>query len=239
MFGRHKELIKMKLVSIIIPVINEEVSLRSFLPSLQNLREDGCEIILVDGGSSDGSCEVAKPLVDKLLVTNRGRASQMNFGAKSSNGEILIFLHADTQLNAQAITFARDVADRFESFWGWYSLRFQNSSYLLSFVSCCMRVRSSITKICTGDQTLFISSTLFSDIGGFPDIPIMEDIAICKLLRTRVAPIQLKSRVLSSPRRWQRDGLLKTVFFMWYLRFLYWLGFSPVKLSDKYYPEYR
>jgi len=229
----------MKLVSIIIPVINEEASLLSFLPSLQSLREGGCEIVLVDGGSSDRSCEIAKPLVDRLLVTSRGRASQMNFGARNSNGEILIFLHADTQLHEQAIILARDVADSFESFWGWYSLRFQNSSYLLSFVGFLMRIRSSITKICTGDQTLFISSKLFSDVGGFPDIPIMEDIAICKLLRTRVAPIQLKSRVLSSPRRWERDGIFKTVFLMWYLRFLYWLGVSPVKLSDKYYPEYK
>ena len=229
----------MKLVSIIIPSINEEASLRSFLPSLQKLREDNCEIVLVDGGSSDRSCEIAKPLVDRLLVTSRGRASQMNFGAKNSNGEILIFLHADTQLHEQAIMLARDVADSFESFWGWYSLRFQDSSCLLSLVSLLMKIRSSITKICTGDQTLFISSKLFSDIGGFPDIPIMEDIAICKILRTRVDPIQLKSRVLSSPRRWKRDGILKTIFLMWYLRLLYWLGVSPVKLSDKYYPGYK
>ena len=228
----------MNLVSIIIPVLDEEATLLSNLNSLQILRDNQCEIIVVDGGSSDRSTEIAKPLVDKLFVTGHGRSRQMNFGAENSEGEILIFLHADSQISAEAISQLIRKTRSLSYFWGWFRLTFDNSSFVFLIISFFMRLRSKITKVCTGDQTLFVSSRLFKRIGGFPSIPIMEDVAISKILRTCMLPIELDNNTLSSARRWEKDGVFKTVIFMWYLRLLYWVGFSPHKLVRRYYPRH-
>ena len=228
----------MNLVSIIIPVLDEEATLFTNLNSLQILRDNQCEIIVVDGGSSDRSPEIAKPLVDKFFVTGLGRSRQMNFGAENSEGEILIFLHADSQISADAISQLIRKTKSLSYFWGWFRLTFDNSSFVFLIISAFMRFRSKVTKVCTGDQTLFISSRLFKRIGGFPSIPIMEDVAISKILRACMLPIELENNTLSSTRRWEKDGVFKTVIFMWYLRLLYWIGFSPHKLVRRYYPQY-
>ena len=228
----------MKSVSIIIPVLNEEETLLSNLNSLQILRSNQCEIIVVDGGSTDRSVEIARPLVDKLLVTGRGRSLQMNFGAEKSRGEILVFLHADSRISMDAISQLLEDTRSLNDFWGWFRLTFDNSSSAFLLISAFMRLRSKITKVCTGDQTLFISSRLFKRIGGFPGIPIMEDVAISKILRACIPPIILKNNTLSSTRRWEQQGVCKTVIFMWHLRLLYWFGVSPHKLVRKYYPKH-
>ena len=227
----------MKHVSIIIPVLNEEKILESSLNSLQILRKNNCEIIVVDGGSSDRSPEIAIPRVDKFLVSRPGRAHQMNFGAEHSRGKILVFLHADSQISTQAISQMVEKTDNLNYFWGWFRLTFDNSSPVLLLVSFFMMLRAKITKICTGDQTFFISSKLFKSVGGFPSIPIMEDVAMSKTLRVLVTPIQLRIKTLSSARRWKQEGVYRTIVFMWYLRLLYWLGVSPNKLVEKYYPK--
>ena len=227
----------MKHVSIIIPVLNEEKILETSLNSLQILRKNNCEIIVVDGGSSDRSPEIAIPRVDKFLVTRPGRSHQMNFGAEHSRGKILVFLHADSQISSQAISQMIEKTDSLNYFWGWFRLTFDNSSPVFFLVSFFMMLRAKITKICTGDQTFFISSKLFNSVGGFPSIPIMEDVAMSKTLRVNVAPIQLRIKTLSSARRWEQEGVYRTIVFMWYLRLLYWLGVSPNKLVAKYYPK--
>ena len=232
-----KELARMKFVSIIIPVLDEEATLLANLNSLQILRENQCEIILVDGGSSDRSAEIAKPLVDELFVTAPGRSHQMNFGAENSKGEILIFLHADSRISVDAVSQLIGKTRSLNHFWGWFRLAFDNSSIAFLTISFFMRLRSKVTKVCTGDQTLFISSRLFEHIGGFPNIPIMEDVAISKILRTCAPPIELKNITRSSARRWEQNGVFKTVVFMWYLRLLYWFGVSPDKLVQRYYPK--
>ena len=227
----------MRIVSIIIPVLDEEKILESSLDSLQILRKDNCEIIVVDGGSSDRSPEIARPRVDKFLETRPGRAHQMNFGAQHSKGEILIFLHADSQISSRAISQMVKKTNSLNYFWGWCRLGFDNSSPSFLLLSFFMMLRSKATKICTGDQTLFVSSRLFKSIGGFPSIPIMEDVAISKILRVHELPIELGIQTLSSARRWEQKGIYRTILFMWYLRLLYWAGVSPNKLAAKYYPE--
>ena len=217
--------------------MNEEETLLSNLNSLQILRSNQCEIIVVDGGSTDRSVEIARPLVDRLLVTGRGRSLQMNFGAEKSRGEVLVFLHADSRISMDAISQLSEDTRSLNDFWGWFRLTFDNSSPVFFLVSFFMMLRAKITKICTGDQTFFISSKLFNSVGGFPSIPIMEDVAMSKTLRVHVAPIQLKIKTLSSARRWEQEGVYRTIVFMWYLRFLYWLGVSPNKLVAKYYPK--
>ena len=161
----------------------------------------------------------------------------MNFGAEHSKGKILVFLHADSQISSQAISQLVKKTDSLNYFWGWFRLTFDSSSPTFALVSFFMMLRSKITKICTGDQTLFISSGLFNSIGGFPSIPIMEDVAISKILRVQAVPIELKIKTLSSTRRWKQEGIYRTIVFMWYLRLLYWLGVSPNKLVAKYYPK--
>ena len=210
---------------------------KKFLKLAQILRKNNCEIIVVDGGSSDRSPEIAIPRVDKFLVSRPGRAHQMNFGAEHSRGKILVFLHADSQISSQAISQMVEKTDNLNYFWGWFRLTFDNSSPVLLLVSFFMMLRAKITKICTGDQTFFISSKLFNSVGGFPSIPIMEDVAMSKTLRVHIAPIQLKIKTLSSARRWEQEGVYRTIVSMWYLRFLYWLGISPNKLVAKYYPK--
>ena len=227
----------MRNVSIIIPVLDEEKILGSSLDSLQILRKENCEIIVVDGGSSDRSQEIARPRVDKFLVTRSGRAHQMNFGAQHSEGEILIFLHADSQISSRAISQMIEKTNSLNYFWGWFKLAFDNPSPPFLLISFFIMLRSKATKICTGDQTLFISSQLFTSVGGFPSIPIMEDVAISKILRVHAAPIELRIETLSSARRWEQKGIYRTIVFMWYLRVLYWAGVSPNKLVAKYYPE--
>ena len=227
----------MKHISIIIPVLNEEKILESSLDSLQILRKNNCEIIVVDGGSSDRSSEIALPRVDKFFVTRPGRARQMNFGAEHSKGEILVFLHADSQISSQAISHMLEKTRSLNYFWGWFRLTFDDSSPIFLLVSFCMMLRSKITRICTGDQTLFISSRLFNSVGGFPSIPIMEDVAFSKILRVHAVPIELRIETVSSKRRWEQEGICRTIVFMWYLRLLYWLGVSPNRLATKYYPK--
>ena len=224
-------------VSIIIPVLNEEEILRSSLDSLQILRKDDCEIIVVDGGSSDRSPEIARPRADKFLMTRPGRAHQMNVGAQHSQGEILIFLHADSQISSRAVRQMIKKTSSLNYFWGWFRLAFDNPSPSFFIISFFMMLRSKVTKICTGDQTIFISSRLFKSIGGFPSIPIMEDVAISKILRVHAIPIELRIQTFSSARRWEQKGVCRTIVFMWYLRLLYWAGVSPDKLVAKYYPE--
>ncbi len=192
MLRRAEELATMSNVSIIIPVLNEEEILRSSLDSLQILRKDDCEIIVVDGGSSDRSPEIARPRADKFLMTRPGRAHQMNVGAQHSQGEILIFLHADSQISSRAVRQMIKKTSSLNYFWGWFRLAFDNPSPSFFIISFFMMLRSKVTKICTGDQTIFISSRLFKSIGGFPSIPIMEDVAISKILRGSCNPNRIK-----------------------------------------------
>ena len=237
MLRRAEELATMSNVSIIIPVLNEEKILRSSLDSLQILRKDDCEIIVVDGGSSDRSPEIARPRADKFFMTRPGRAHQMNVGAQHSQGEILIFLHADSQISSRAVRQMIKKTNSLNYFWGWFRLAFDNPSPSFFIISFFMMLRSKVTKICTGDQTMFISSRLFKSIGGFPSIPIMEDVAISKILRVHAIPMELRIETFSSARRWEQKGIYRTIVFMWYLRLLYWAGVSPDKLVAKYYPE--
>lgn len=227
----------MKFISIIIPVLNEGECLRERLSALQELRDAHCEIIVVDGGSSDGTAQIALSIADTFISVDRGRANQMNAGAKKAKGELLLFLHSDTLLPKIALEELRVRVGRNQIYWGWFDLRFTNPSLIFSIISKSMLLRSSLTNICTGDQTLFVSSQVFDDVGGFPNIPLMEDIALSKVLKARLAPTRINSEVISSSRRWENQGILRTISLMWWLRFQYWIGVDPSILADLYYPD--
>ncbi len=228
----------MKKLSIIIPVLNEQKCIVARLNALQKLREAKCEIVLVDGGSDDQTVDLAIPLVDKFVHSSPGRAVQMNRGAELATGNIFLFLHIDTVLPKSANELIANLIAERSSVWGWFDLQFDNSSLLFKLISGSMNIRAAFTQVCTGDQTMFITRSLFESIQGFPEIPLMEDVAISKLLRRNSKPKRVSTKVTTSIRRWEQNGVIKTVLFMWWLRLLYFIGTSPIELARRYYPNF-
>ncbi len=221
-------------VTIVMPVLNEAVSLEGFLQSLQPLREEGVEVILADGASQDGTVEIATPLVDQVLSAPRGRARQMNVGAQVARGDILLFLHADTHLPQGAITTITTQLAQSKKAWGRFDVQIVGQPFMLKVIAAMMNLRSRLSGIATGDQAIFVRREDFVAIGGFPDQPLMEDIEISKRLKRRSSPLCIRERVKTSGRRWEKYGVWRTIFLMWRLRLLYWLGYSAEKIARAY-----
>ena len=216
-------------LSIVMPVLDEAAEIGAALNALAPLRAGGHEVIVVDGGSVDGTPELAGGLADRVLQAPRGRASQMNAGAAIASGDALVFLHADTRLPAQA---DRQIAAALASrAWGRFDVRLVGRSRGLAMVAFFMNWRSRLTGIATGDQAIFVRRDAFS---GFPAVALMEDIAFSAAMRRGSRPACLRARVLSSGRRWDRGGLWRTIFLMWRLRAAYFFGASPEALARRY-----
>lgn len=220
-------------LSIIIPTLDEGAQLRARLEALQTLRGQGATLIVVDGGSADDSVDQARPLVDLLLVAPRGRARQMNAGAAASSGTTLLFLHADTGLPASAFDDLQ-AAIAAGAQWGRFDLRIAGSHPLLPVVARLMNWRSRLTAIATGDQAIFVRREIFERFGGYPDQSLMEDIALCTRLKRIAAPACLRARVVTSGRRWETHGVLRTIVLMWRLRAAYFFGADPEQLALRY-----
>lgn len=218
-------------LSIIMPVRNEAAGIVAALTPLQPLRGE-LDIILVDGGSTDDTVNLAAPLADRLIQSAPGRATQMNAGAAIAQGEWLLFLHADTQLptNFLELLPAVDAASQ----WGRFDVRLSPSSPMLRIVAWMMNWRSRLTGVCTGDQAIFVRRALFEQVGGYAPIPLMEDIELSKRLRRRGRPLCLHERLTTSSRRWQQNGTLRTIGLMWWLRWLYWRGAPVEELARRY-----
>ena len=222
-------------ISIVIPVLNEEAQIVSCLERLQPMRFLGHEVIVVDGGSTDATRALAAPLCDRLLRSRPGRAAQMNLGARFAGSDVVLFLHADSQLPEDAEqAIAEALADR-KPGWGWFDVRLSGRAPVYRLIAAFMNLRARLTAVCTGDQALFVSAELFHLAGGCPGIPLMEDIAISKKLRQLARPRPLAQKVSSSSRRWERDGVARTILQMWRLRLLYFFGVAPKKLAARYY----
>lgn len=222
------------MLSIIIPCLNEAQGIARTLAALEPVRRRGAEVIVVDGASEDGTAERAAPLSDTVITAPRGRASQMNAGAARARGEILLFLHADTLLPEAADALVIDGLKRARRSWGRFDVRIDGRHFLLRAVERLMNLRSRITGIATGDQGIFVTRTLFTAAGGFPDIPLMEDVELTKRLKRFGPPLCLNHRIVTSGRRWEQRGVLRTILLMWRLRLAYWLGVDPHRLAMRY-----
>ncbi len=216
--------------SLIMPMRNEASGIQQSLMPLQAQRGAELEIILVDGGSSDATAERARPLVDQLVESPPGRARQMNAGAAVARGDCLVFLHADTCLPDNFTEIIRQQVTG----WGRFDVQLSPASPLLNLVAWMMNQRSRLTHICTGDQALVIRRALFEQVGGYAEIPLMEDIELCKRLRRHSHPARLRPPLTTSSRRWQKHGTMRTIVLMWWLRLAYWLGVSPQRLARWY-----
>ena len=222
------------MLSIVIPVLDEAPSIRDSLARLQPLRSRGTQVLVVDGGSADGTREIARPLADALIEAPRGRAVQMNAGARASRGEVLLFLHADTILPEGADASIDSALSPGSRQWGRFDVAISGANPMLRVVAFFMNARSRLTGIATGDQAMFMTRRAFDDVGGFPAIPLMEDVAMSTALKHVSRPACLRERVVTSGRRWERHGALRTILLMWRLRLAYALGADPKQLARSY-----
>jgi len=222
------------MLSVVIPALDEADHLLPTLRSLAPMRSRGVEVILADGGSTDGTPKLAEPLVDRVIRCHPGRAIQMNTGVTWGRSEVLWFLHADTLVPEDADRLVEGAlaggAD-----WGWFDIELSGRGLMFRAIERFMNLRARLTRVATGDQGLFVRRSVFRVIGGFPDIALMEDVEICKRLRNcwRSKPIGVP--IVTSSRRWERDGLIPTIALMWCLRLAFWLGADPARLVRLYY----
>ena len=222
------------MLSVIIPTLNEADSIAASLQALAPWRARGVEIVVVDGGSSDNTITLARPLADPVVSAPRGRALQMNAGAAQARGDLLLFLHADCRLPAAADGVIVDGLNRARKTWGRFDVTLTGEHPLLRVVGAMMNLRSRLTGIATGDQGIFVTRSLFEAAGRYPDIALMEDIALTQKLKTFGAPLALRHRITASGRRWEKHGVWRTMLLMWRLRLQYWLGADPNTLAEHY-----
>jgi rSAM/selenodomain-associated transferase 2 len=224
----------MSRLSIIMPALNEGEGIGPALDALSPLRALGVEVIVVDGGSSDATIQRARLRADHVIKAPRGRAVQMNAGAETAIGSVLLFLHADTRLPDAADILVLDGLARSGRLWGRFDVIIDGSSLLLRGVTWFMNLRSRLTGIATGDQAIFVQREVFRAVGGFPPIALMEDVALSKRLKRVGRPLALRQRVITSGRRWEAHGVISTVVLMWRLRLAYFFGADPDTLAKRY-----
>jgi rSAM/selenodomain-associated transferase 2 len=226
------------MLSIVVPALDEARNLERLLPEL-TAHGPAVEVVVVDGGSEDGTVDlVARWPGVRLVRSERGRARQMNAGARVATGDVLLFLHADTRLPpgfAGIITAAladpRVVGGRFD-------VRLDGPRWPFRVITAFMNARSRWTGIATGDQAIFVRRTAFEALGGYPDIPLMEDVELSRRLKRAGRLACLRQRVTTAARKWQREGVVRTVLLMWALRLLHACGVPPARLHAWYYPAH-
>lgn len=229
-------------LSVVVPMLNEAAALPALLNHLRHLQANGAEVVLVDGGSHDDSTSLARAAGFTVVEVERGRARQMNAGARHAHGDIVLFLHADTRLPdgamqqvIQALAPASSPeAHRLAPVWGRFDVRISGRSPWLRVVARMMNLRSRLTGIATGDQAIFVQRGAFEACGGFPEQPLMEDIELSRRLKRLSRPACLRARALTSGRRWESRGVWRTIVLMWRLRLAYWLGASPESIAKAY-----
>ena len=223
-------------ISVILPVLNEEKTIGRTLAAVMALYPH--EIIVVDGGSGDRTRRISVEAGAKVLMTGPGRARQMNRGALEAMGDVLLFLHADTRLPASAFRDIESALSDPRYLGGRFDVELESDRWLLKVVGFMINLRSRLSKVGTGDQAIFVRREILAELGGFPDMPLMEDIAFSRMLKRAGKVACLRSKVVTSARRWEADGVWRTIFKMWTLKLLYLAGVSPARLK-RFYADTR
>jgi rSAM/selenodomain-associated transferase 2 len=228
----------MRRLTIIIPALDEAAIIAAALQALAPLRTRGAEVIVIDGGSRDGTPELARPFADRVVAAPHGRGATMNAGAALGTGDALVFLHADTRLpdNADHLIASALARRAWEHAWGHFDLRISGRHPLLAVVARMINWRSRATGVATGDQAIFVTREAFKTAGGFPDLPLMEDIALSRRLKQQCRPVCVGAPAVTSGRRWEHHGVWRTIVLMWRLRLAYYLGAEPARLALRYGP---
>ena len=216
-------------ISVVVPVLNDAVALRRLI---DDLRGSGMEVVVVDGGSEDATVDVASG-ADRSLSASRGRGTQLDAGVAAANGEWLWFLHADTRLTDELVTDLVGGLD--QPGWGFFAVRLDGISWAYRMIERAMSLRSAATGIATGDQGIFVHRDLLAAIGGVPPQPLLEDVEMCRRLRRLAKPRRISAPLIASSRRWERNGIARTILTMWWLRLRYFLGADPNRLARDYY----
>lgn len=221
-------------LSVIVPMLNEASSLPRLLGQLLPLQVAGHQVLLVDGGSDDGSPQLARQAGLTVIESPRGRARQMNAGAALANNEVLLFLHADTRLPAEADQLVTSALQNSQQVWGRFDVQIDGRPWMLRVVAFMINLRSRLSGIATGDQAMFVRRDVFERLARFADLPLMEDVELSRRLRQVSRPLCLRQRVMTSGRRWETRGVWKTIFLMWRLRYAYWRGVPASELAKAY-----
>lgn len=225
-------------LAVVIPTLNEAATIEQTVARLTSLRARGAFVVVADGGSTDETLVRASPLADHVMSSERGRASQMNAGAKAalerSDVDVLLFLHADNELPTGADRLIQSALQTSGRLWGRFDVCITGSSPMLRGVTAMMNWRSRLTGICTGDQAIFITRAAFVRLGGFAPMPLMEDLDFSRRAKKLSRPIAIAERVITSGRRWERRGVWRTILLMWRLRLAYFLGADPGALARHY-----
>ena len=223
------------MISIVIPTYNESAIIGSTLAKLNEITTSQDEIIVVDGSSEDNTREIAREFPNVILIiSRRGRASQMNAGAKIAKGEYLLFLHADVQIDEICLSMLKNRICGNEIQWGWFALTLDSPRFIYRVIEMGANLRNRFTGIPLGDHGIFVKKDMFDIIGGFPEIPIMEDLEFVKKMNIVTNGIEIKSPLKISVRRFEHSGIIRTLSRMWVLRILYYFGVPPERLT-KYY----
>lgn len=221
-------------LSVIVPMLNEASGLPRLLGQLLPLQAAGHQVLLVDGGSDDGSPQLARQAGLTVIESPRGRARQMNAGAALANNEVLLFLHADTALPADSGRLVTSALQNSQQVWGRFDVKIDGRPWMLRVVAFMINLRSRLSGIATGDQAMFVRRDVFQQLAGFADLPLMEDVELSRRLRQISRPLCLRQRVTTSGRRWETRGVWKTIFLMWRLRYAYWRGVPASELAKAY-----
>jgi rSAM/selenodomain-associated transferase 2 len=224
-------------ISIIVPVLNEAATLEATLSALQPLRQRGHEVLVVDGGSRDSTVSIARKHADRVLMSGPGRALQMNTGADSSEHPILLFLHADTHLPANADALIHHALSPQSSIWGRFDIRLSGKRKIFRILERSINLRTAISGIATGDQAIFVTRRFFERVGYYDGLPLLEDVALSKKLLTYGWPQRIKTPVLTSSRKWETNGVMRTILLMWRIRTAYFFGVHPDVLVQHYYSD--
>ena len=223
-------------ISVVIPALNEEKSIATTLAALEPLKPH--ELIIVDGGSSDRTVEICNRLGATVLSSPRGRGLQMNHGARQATGDVLLFLHADTCLPRSAFDDIFHALREHRCVGGRFDVKLDGAHWMFGVIGAMISLRSRLSRVATGDQAIFVRREIFGELGGFPNIPLMEDVAFSQALKCKGTIACLRSRVLTSARRWEREGIWGTIFKMWMLKSLFLVCISPGRLK-RYYGDIR